>query len=85
MAVSQVLFYGAESLYYLNFPSSNSDGTTSAATASVVQTFAGIAPQGTHFIKVPESLPPSSDGHWYRRSSPILASLISERLQVSTS
>ncbi|ORY78104.1 hypothetical protein BCR35DRAFT_292135 [Leucosporidium creatinivorum] len=71
MAVAQVLFYGAECLTYLNFPSSNSDGTIGSATASVVQTFMGIAAQGSSFVKVPESLPPSSDGHWYRRSTGI--------------
>lgn len=70
-------------MYYLNFPSSNSDGTTSAATASVVQTFAGIAPQGSHYVKVPESLPPSSDGFWYRRSSQILVLVISQFLKGS--
>ncbi|ORY86760.1 hypothetical protein BCR35DRAFT_264180 [Leucosporidium creatinivorum] len=63
MAVAQVLFYGAECLTYLNFPSSNSDGTTSPATASIVQTFMGISPQVSSSVKVPELLPPSSDGN----------------------
>ncbi|ORY86722.1 Chloroperoxidase, partial [Leucosporidium creatinivorum] len=75
--VSQLLFYGAENLLWLHFPSSNTDGTVGPATAAAVETFSGIleSPAGV-FSKVPEKFPVGIDGKWYRRGVPLTVSML---------
>ncbi|KAK4047312.1 bem46 protein, variant [Microbotryomycetes sp. JL201] len=45
------------------------DGLQETPTLAKVHTAFGIQPQGSSFVKVPERLPLSSDGKWYRRAT----------------
>ncbi|KAK4055398.1 hypothetical protein OIO90_003236 [Microbotryomycetes sp. JL221] len=69
LVVSQILFYGAGHLPWATMMSTGPDGLQEPATQAKIQTAFGISQQGSTFVKVPEQLPPSSDGKWYRRAT----------------
>ncbi|KAK4705870.1 unspecific peroxygenase, partial [Phenoliferia sp. Uapishka_3] len=74
LPVGQALFYAAETLTYSLMPSGAVSGPSQndPATTNVVSTFFGMKlnPDGT-YSKVPETFPPSADGHWWRRELPL--------------
>ncbi|KAM0790932.1 hypothetical protein ACM66B_004239 [Microbotryomycetes sp. NB124-2] len=69
LVVSQILFYGAQNLPWATMMPTGVDGLQEPATQDKIQTVFGIQSQGSSFVKVPEKLPLSSDGKWYRRAT----------------
>lgn len=56
-------------------PSSDENGVPTSPTIEVINSFFGVQDNGDGtYTKVPEKLFPGSDGIWYRRSIPLLAS-----------